>query len=179
MDKEKLENKSIAMIIAFKEFRDEEYFIPKQIFENQGIKVKTFSNSLGNALGKMGGEAKVDCLISDLDPGDFSAIVFIGGPGALDYTGNTEIKRIIEGAKNKDKLIAGICIAPLILAEAGVLNGKKATIWSSEIDKSAVKQIKEYGALYEKSDVVVDGKIITASGPEAAENFSKEIIKNL
>ena len=179
MNKKETDKKSIAMIIAFKEFRDEEYFIPKEIFEEQGIEVKTFSDSLGTAFGKMGGEAEVDNTIANLNPEELDAVVFVGGPGAINFVGNAECKRIIQDTEKSNKILAAICIAPLILAEAGALQNKKAVIWSSEMDKTTVKQIQEYGAIYEKKDVVVEGKTITGSGPESAEVFAKEIVKGL
>jgi len=43
MEEARSQNKKIAMIIAFSNFRDEEYFIPKEIFEEAGFEVKTVS----------------------------------------------------------------------------------------------------------------------------------------
>ncbi|PIP23942.1 MAG: hypothetical protein COX90_02420 [Candidatus Nealsonbacteria bacterium CG_4_10_14_0_2_um_filter_38_17] len=72
-----------------------------------------------------------------------------------------------------------ICIAPAILAKAGVLQGKNATVWSSAMDKSAVKILKDNEAVFEDKPVVAHGKIITASGPAAAEEFGQVIVKVL
>ncbi len=177
MFKKDLSKKSIAMIIAIKDFRDEEYFIPKRIFQESGIKIKTFSSSLGSALGKMGGEAKINALIKDLNPEDFDAILFIGGSGSVNYVGDEDCERIIQESENMGKVIGAICIAPLVLANAGILNNRKATVWSSDMDKTAIKEIQEQGAIYENKNVVIDGKIITAFGPEAAQGFAQEIIK--
>jgi len=58
-----------------------------------------------------------------------------------------------------------------------VLKGRKATVWQSPLDKSAVKILKEEGADYQKGPVVVDGKIVTANGPGAARKFAETIIK--
>ena len=46
MPEKALENKKIAMIVAFKDFRDEEYFVPKEILETAGAEVKTASNKM-------------------------------------------------------------------------------------------------------------------------------------
>jgi putative intracellular protease/amidase len=56
------------------------------------------------------------------------------------------------------------------------LEGKKATLWSSLLDKSAIKVLKERGAEYLDKDVVVDGKIITASDPKAAKEFAEKFL---
>jgi len=65
------------------------------------------------------------------------------------------------------------------LAKAGTLEGKKAAVWSSPLDKSAVKILKENGADYQKDSLVVDGKIITANGPGAAKEFGQKIVEGL
>ena len=46
----------IAMIMAFKDFRDEEYFTPRRIFNEAGAEVKVVSNQLGTARGADGGD---------------------------------------------------------------------------------------------------------------------------
>jgi putative intracellular protease/amidase len=42
-------------------------------------------------------------------------------------------------------------------------------------DKSTIADLTKGGAQYEKTDVVISGNIITASGPQAAEKFAKAI----
>ncbi len=169
----------IALIIAFENFRDEEYFIPKDVFEKNGAKVKTFSSSLGKAIGKFGGEAKADFLLEDLDVDNFDAIVFAGGPGAKQYIEDERCLEIAREAEKMGKVLGAICIAPLILSAAGVLKGKRATVWSSSLDKSAINILEASGAVYEDKRVVVEDKIITGSGPEAAESFAKTIMELL
>ncbi|PIR71487.1 MAG: hypothetical protein COU43_02395, partial [Candidatus Nealsonbacteria bacterium CG10_big_fil_rev_8_21_14_0_10_37_25] len=77
------------------------------------------------------------------------------------------------------KVLASICISPVILAKAGVLKGKKATVWSSPMDKVPVRILEENEAIYQDKSVVADGKIVTANGPAAAEKFAKAIITAL
>ncbi len=175
-----LEGKSIVMIIAFRDFRDEEYFIPKQIFLAAGAKlVSIASTQNGTAIGTDGGEAPINLLIKDVNVSDFDAVVFIGGSGTLEYLNNEDSYKIAREAVSQDKLLAAICISPTILAKAGVLEGKKATVWSSPMDKSAVKILEDNGAIYQSESVVMDGKIITADGPAAAEDFGMKIVEVL
>ncbi|MEK7519602.1 MAG: DJ-1/PfpI family protein, partial [Patescibacteria group bacterium] len=161
-------SKKIAMIVAFRDFRDEEYFVPKEILESGGIEVKTVSNQEGEAIGAEGGEAKVDILLENLNLSDFDGIIFVGGPECLKYLDNENSYRVIREAVKEDKLLAAICISPVVLAKAGVLAGKKATVWSSPLDKSPVRILKDNGVLYQEEGVVVEGKIITAEGPQSA-----------
>lgn len=174
-----LHNKKIAMIIAFREFRDEEYFIPKQILEAAGAKIITISASLGKAMGKSGGDAEVNVLLEDLKTEDYDAVLFIGGAGASKYIEDETCHRIAREAVEKNKVLGAICVAPAILAKAGVLRGKKATVWSSNMDKTTVKILEEGGAIFQSEPVVADGKIVTAVGPDAAKRFAEAIIEVL
>ena len=166
----------IAIIIAFKDFRDEEYFVPQEIFDKAGAEVKVASNKLGKAQGIEGGEVNVDIKLSDLNVPEFDAIVFIGGSGAPKNLDNQNSYRIAKDAIAQNKLLCAICISPAILAKAGALNGKKATVWTSALNKDAQKVLEENGAIYQKDSIVQDGKIITADGPGAAKEFAEKII---
>jgi len=193
-----LRGKKIAIIIAFRNFRDAEYFIPKEILESAGAEIKTVSNKIGLpagrqgvAIGADGGEAQVDFLVKDLNPTAFDAVVFVGGPGCLNSLNNEDSYniaramvyrpssegryKIIRETVFQNKLLASICISSIILAKAGVLKGKRATVWNSVMDKSPIKILEQYGAIFEDKPVVVDGNIITANGPEAAKEFGEKI----
>jgi protease I len=166
-------------VIAFRNFRDPEYFLPKEILENSGIEVKTVSNKKGIAIGAEGGEVEVDFLIEEVNPKDFDAIIFIGGPGCLEALDNEKSYNLIKQTVDFKKILGAICIAPVILAKSGVLEGKKATVWSSPFDRGPIKILKENGANFVDENVVQDGKIITANGPEAAKDFGRKILEML
>jgi protease I len=170
--------KKAVMIIAFKDFRDAEYFVPKEILEKAGIEVKTASNKLGIAIGADGGDTNVDLLVSQIDVSDFDAIIFVGGPGCLKALDNEESYRVAKESVSQNKVLAAICISPVILARAGVLRGKRATVWNDFV-KSQAKILKREGAIFEDKPVVVDGKIVTANGPEAAKDFGEAILSLL
>ena len=172
----------IALIIAFRDFRDEEYFITKQILEEKGISTKTFSTSLGTAFGSYGGEVKVEEVLNKLNIKEFDGIVFVGGAGCYKFMEEELIYQIVRDIVKENKILGAICAAPAILAKAGVLIGKKATVWSSNMDKSLLKLLKENGAKYEEKDVILDGNIVTANGVEATEKFAQVltgILKNI
>jgi protease I len=172
-------SKKVAMIIAFTDFKDEEYFIPKEILEKAGIEVMTVSNSEGIAQGVGGGETEVDISINELETENYDGLIFVGGPGCLENLDNESSYKIARGAVNQNKVLAAICISPVILAKAGVLKGKKATVWSSLLDKRSIKILQENGVDYQENDLVIDEKIITASGPAVAEEFGQAIVKAL
>ena len=174
-----LKNKKIVMVIAFQDFRDEECFIPRSIFLGEGADVKIASKSKGKAVGSYGGVLDVDMLIDQIDVSKFDAIVFVGGAGAVKYIDDDSCHYLANKAVEKNRLLGAICIAPAILARASVLKGKKATVWSSSLDKSAIKILKEEKAKYQPEDVVIDGNIITANGPLSARKFGQAIVQKL
>ncbi len=168
----------IASVVAHKDFRDEEYFIPREILENKGFSLETFSDREGLAIGSEGGEVQTEDF-RNISVDNFSAIVVAGGSGAVKYLDNGDFHRILNNFHKKEKIIAAICISPIILAKIGILDGKKATVWASEMNKSAVSTLTENGAKYMEKPVVKDGNLITANGPEAAEKFGIEISRSI
>ena len=166
--------KKVAMFIAFQDFRDEEYIEPKKILEAQGIKVDTVSSAKGKACGKFGVIAEVDKVISEINAPDYDALCLVGGMGCLEHLDNGPVYDIFRQAFNENKLIGSICISPVILAHAGILKGKKATVWPDGAD-----ELKAAGAIYTGADIEMDGKIITANGPAPAKEYAKKLIQEL
>jgi protease I len=174
-----LEGKKIAMVVSFRDFRDVEYFIPKDVLREAGAQITTISSEKGTAIGADGGEVRVDLAAPEAQVENFDAVVFIGGPGMGQNLSNEEFQKIAKDAAATGKILGAICIAPALLAKAGVLSGKKATVWSSPLDKSAIKMLKEGRAEYISEDVVIDGKIVTAAGPDVVKKFTEKLIELL
>ena len=166
--------KIILMVVAPKDFRDEEYLEPRKIFEGAGIGVKVASKGVTTAMGKFGAVVPVDLDLGEVRVEDYDAVVFIGGPGSAVYFDDQQALSLAKTAYESGKIVGAICIAPSILANAGILSGKKATAFSSELDN-----LNNRGAQNTGEPVVVDGKIITASGPEAAVEFGKKLVEVL
>jgi protease I len=171
---ENLKGKRIVMIIAHENFRDEELNAPLAIFQNAGAEVIIASSELAVAKGKFGALIMPDILYSDIDPKKYDAVVFVGGPGAVQYLDDSQAHRIARETLSAGRVLAAICIAPAILAKAGVLKGKSATVFPS--DQNA---LIDGGARYTAKGVEVDGSIVTADGPQSAAPFANEIVKLL
>lgn len=165
---------SILIILAPENFRDEEFFEPKQVLEKEGFTITIASKGVKTAKGKLGAEVEINKDISAINVNDYGAIVFIGGNGASVYFEDAQALNIAKEAYESKKIIAAICIAPSILANAGILEGKNATCYSSQ-----ATNIEDQGAKYTGNDVQVDGKIITANGPKAAQKFGEEIANQM
>ena len=174
-----LQNKKIAMIIAFKDFRDEEYLIPKEILQARGARISTVSTENGKATGVFGATTNVDVLIRDLDVRNFEIVLFIGGEGMAKHIDDANFHRVAIDTTRARKILGAICVAPCVLAKAGVLTNKRATVWHSEIDKTTIKILQDNGAIFVDEPVVVDGNIITANGPSAAKEFAERLTEIL
>ena len=169
-----LAGKKVVMIITPENFRDEELLEPKSVLIEKGVEVKVASTSLETAKGMLGAEVKPDMLISDIKPEDWDAIILVGGTGASVHWKDTSVHSMLNEAVKQNKIVGAICIAPVTLANAGILSGKKATVYQSEAQK-----LKDKGAEYTGEGVQRDGNIITASGPPAARKFGDAIAKAL
>jgi protease I len=174
VEEQTLTGKKIVMIIASQNFRDEELLQPKNILTEKGAEVKVACASLETAKGMLGAEVKPDLLVSEIKPEDWDAIILIGGTGASQYWDDSSIHSMLNEAVKQNKIVGAICIAPVTLANAGILSGKKATVSGSETQKLADK-----GAVCTGKDVERDGNIITASGPQAAKEFGNAIAQAL
>ena len=79
---QELTGKKVVMIIAEKNFRDEELLEPKKILEEEGASVTVASTTLRTATGMFGAKATPDILLSELKMDEYDAIIFVGGAGA-------------------------------------------------------------------------------------------------
>ena len=169
--------KKALFIIAQKDYQDHEYGASKKVLEDAGIEAITASKQIGVCHGAFGATTEAIVAIADINVSDYDAVVFIGGAGAVNYQHDVQAHLTAQEAINRGKILGAICIAPTILAYSGVLEGKKATVWNQD-GKQAEILIKN-GATFVDEAVVVDGKIVTANGPPAAEAFGKKILELL
>ena len=168
--------KKALFIIAHQDFRDEEFAQPKEALEKEGVQVTVASSSLKKAKGMLGMTVQPDILLDQVKVTQYDLVVFVGGAGSSEYWENAKAHQIARTAVEEKKIVAAICIAPVTLANAGLLKGRKATVFYSPEE---IEQIKAKGAIYTGKPVERDGQIITASGPDAAHSFAESLIQAL
>lgn len=166
--------KKVLMVIAPIDFRDEEFLKPKDVFEKSGFEVMVASKGVKEAKGVLGAKVEVEIDLSQVDIAQFEALVFVGGPGSSVYFNDQTALALAQAAVEQGKVVGAICIAPSILANAGVLKDRKATAWASEQGN-----LESQGAVYTGAKVEIDGRIVTAKGPEAAVEFGEKIVELL
>jgi|TARA_Y100000310_G_C20688367_1_gene820582 protease I len=166
--------KEILFVVAPSNFKDEEYFIPREVLMNNNIKVVTVSTQKNTRSAKGEGVSSSLILRDIEDISQYFGIVFIGGPGAEVYFNDVKAKNLARRFYENNKVVGAICIAPSILANAGILEGKKATCFPSE-----ESNLRDKGCDYTGAGVEVDGNIVTANGPGAAQEFGERILGRL
>jgi len=166
--------KKVVMVIADNNFRDEELLETKAILEKNNIKVTIASTTLDDIYGMLGAKVKANILLKDVKSEDFDAIVFVGGSGATQYWNDSIALELAKNTYASHKIVAAICIAPVILVNSGILSGKKATVWPSEKNR-----LKDKDVFYSGKTVEIDENIITSDGPQSAREFAEAITKAL
>ncbi len=162
--------KRAVLITARENFRDEELFETRRVLDAAGVETVIASSRTGPIRGMLGNIAEARILVNQLRVDDYDAIIFIGGLGAAEYFDNPVALSIAREAAHKRKVLAAICIAPTVLANAGVLRGVRATSFLSERER-----LQQAGAIYTGVPVERAGLIITGSGPMAAVPFGQAI----
>jgi protease I len=170
----KLDGRKVLMVIASRDFRDEEYEKPRAALEKEGVKVTVASSKLDPAKGMLGAVVKPDLLLADANASDYDAVVFVGGGGAPEFWESPVAHRLAREFHDKGKPTTAICLAPVTLARAGLLRGRSATVWPD-----AEGEMKAEGALLRSEAVVADGNLITGNGPKAAEEFAGAVVRAL
>lgn len=163
--------KQVALIVASRGFREEELTQTNAVLTQAGVQTVVASSRVGLLTGMANGVAYATATIPQLNLDQFDAVVFIGGAGAVEFANNPAAHNLAREALAKGKIVGAICIAPTILANAGLVSGKRVTAFPTE-----QQALIQAGALYTANPVERDGQIITASGPEAATGFGQMIL---
>ncbi len=164
------QGKSVLMVIAHRDFQDTEFGTPFEMFKEKGFNVAVASSKPGAAKGMRGKKVEPDLVLSEARAEDYDAVVFVGGLGVKDeYWDNPQAHALAREAMEQGKVTAAICWGPVVLANAGVLDGKEGTVAAGG---DADRILRRKGCRYKGKSVVTDGNVITANGPDAARSFA-------
>ena len=166
-----LSSRKALLVIAREGFQDHELAGTRSGLTEAGFQIILTSTRIGPCTGKSSSTEQATIALRDIDVSNYDRIAFIGGPGAAALAENDDAKAIAIATVEAGKVLGAICIAPTILAKAGVLRGKRATVWDEGGQQASV--LESAGAVYTGEKVTVDGKIVTANGPSAAEEFGR------
>lgn len=162
----------MKILVPFAEgFEEIEAFTIVDVLRRAGIKVDMVGVTGTMITGAHGVKVMVDKKLTDVKIDEYDGIVLPGGSqGVVNLGRSASLIEMIKKLFTKEKLIAAICASPVILAKAGLLDNKKATIYPG----------MESELPYPRGDrVVVDGNIITSQGPGTAMEFALKIVEKL
>lgn len=174
MQKYDLSGKKIPFILPPCNFRDKEYLTSRAMFENASAQVAVASSSLAPTKGMFGTLVTPDKSIEDVKAEDFDVVLPVGGVGSNKFWHHVVVHNSVREANHAGKVVSAICLAPVTLANAGILEEKRATAYPS-----AKSYLKWKGVTYTGNEVEIAGNIVTAKGPEAAEEFARAVARLL
>ncbi len=107
-------------------------------------------------------------LLVDVDASLYSGVILPGGPASWTLRDTPAVLKLVREMHEAGKLVAAICAAPMALARAGVLAGRRVTAYpAAEVEET----VKATAAELCTEAAVTDGNIITGRGPGAALEF--------
>ncbi|MBF0710772.1 MULTISPECIES: DJ-1 family glyoxalase III [unclassified Gemella] len=166
--------KKIA-VLADNGFEEIELLTPIDVLRRAGLKVDLISANNAECISSSRNvKILVDKKINDINSIlDYDAIFIPGGmPGAENLKNNERVIEFFQEMNKAAKLVSAICAAPIVLDKAGLTQNKNITCYPGFENSIDFKS-------YSESTVIVDGNMITASGPGLALDFSLKLLTYL
>ena len=171
-------SKNIA-ILATHGFEESELKSPKEHLEQQGWTAHIISPEGGSikawAEKDWGSEYTVDKTLDEVSASEYDALVLPGGvinPDKLRT--NEKAIAFVQDFFKQHKPVAAICHGPQILISAEAVSGRKMTSV-----KSVSVDLKNAGAVWEDSEVVVDNGLVTSRTPEDLQAFNAKLVEEI
>ncbi|GAA4896689.1 protease I [Stackebrandtia albiflava] len=115
----------------------------------------------------------VDKVVTDVTSTDYDALVLPGGVANPDFLRtNGEAVRFVAEFFTVGKPVAAICHAPWTLIEADVVRGRRMTSWPS-----LQTDLRNAGAEWEDSEVVVEAGLVTSRKPDDLPVFCEHMVE--
>jgi protease I len=169
----KLDGKKVLMVIPHTQFRDEEFFEPKKILEDEGAKVVVASTSVRTCRGMKGGVVQSDLAIADAKAEEYAGLVLCGGSSVPDvFWNDKKLQELAVAMATAGKVIAAICLSTVVLAKAKLLADREATVYFLP---EALEELKAAGAKYVQETLLIHNNIILAEGPPDSQRFGQAI----
>jgi protease I len=97
-----------------------------------------------------------DVAFADVDPADYVALVIPGGRAPEYIRNDPDVQRIVRYFMEGDKPVAQLCHAPLILAAAGTLTGRRTAAYPA-----LAPDVTAAGAEFVDGAAVIDGQMVS------------------
>jgi protease I len=167
------------LIVATDGYERSELRFPLDELRKRGAKVQIASLKSGEIRSwdqkDWGDSVPVDLAVTDIRLNDFDALVIPGGQINPDILrANADAVKVVRDFVASGKPVAAICHGPWLLVEADALRGRKATSFPS-----IKTDVRNAGATWEDTEVVVDNGIITSRSPADLQAFVNKIVEEV
>jgi protease I len=174
--------KKVLFVLMPYDFQDFEFSAPYEALHRSGCEIHIAGWTKEPAIGSFGLQVSPDLILDELTNQDFAlydALVIPGGSASTEFLwSNERLQKIVKYFHENKKIVATICYACAVPVEAGILKGKKATIYPT--DESMALLAKHGVPFVDEACVVLqEEKIITSQGPKAAKVFGQKIVELL
>lgn len=116
-----------------------------------------------------------DTTLDDALQQEFDMVVLPGGmPGAENLNNDNRIHELLKKMHANGRHVCAICAAPMVLGNAGVLTGKRATSYPGFLEKLELSDVTLTGGAVER-----DGNVVTSRGPGTAMDFALKLVEVL
>lgn len=161
-----------ALILSANDFEDSELLVPRYRLLEAGCTVDVASAQRGVIRGMHGYEVHVDKSFAEVVPAEYAVLVLPGGKASAAIRKDPNVFTIVHHFFGANKPVGAICHGPQTLVSAGLLHNRRATCYHT-----VAKELQDAGALYEDSEVVVDGRLVTSRQPDDLPAFLRELMK--
>ncbi|GAA1353013.1 DJ-1/PfpI family protein [Streptomyces beijiangensis] len=150
---------SLEVLYPYQRLREEGYEVHIAAPTRKTLRfvVHDFEAGFDTYTEKPGYSFPADLAFSEVDPGQYAALVIPGGRAPEYLRNDPELRKILKSFFDTDKPVAQICHGPLLTAAVGALTGRRVTAYPAlELDMEAA------GAVFQDAEAVVDGTLVSA-----------------
>jgi protease I len=169
---EPLAGRRVAIMVG-PMFEDTEALYPLYRLREAGAAVAVIGSQAGATVeGKKGHELEVEQAAGDLAAGDLDLLMIAGGYGPDKLRTDEGVLKLVRHLNEAGKPIAFICHAGWVPVSAGIVDGRRVTSVPQIAD-----DLRNAGAEWEDSEVVVDGNLISSRRPDDLPAFMRATIE--
>lgn len=162
-------NKRVLCLLA-DGFEEIETIVPVDLLRRAGVEVVIAALQGTGATGRSGIHMSADVSLADVMDSEFDMLLIPGGPGVAGLREDGRAAVLAAAFESAGKPVAAICAAPLVLLDAGLLDGRRFT---------AHRSVRDMLVAALDDHVVTDGNLITSRGAGTALDFGLELITRL
>jgi protein deglycase len=164
-----------ALLLLATGFEEVEAITPMDLLRRAGVQVVSASLQADLCVkGSHGISILADRTLDACLAESFDLLILPGGPGTVTLRQDERVLGLVKRYHESGLLVAAICAAPLVLADAGIVAGLALTSFPG-----TEEELKSRVRVHTGESVTRDGKVITARAAGSSEEFALELIHAL